>query len=293
MILGRRAWLGGFACATACAGRARVRTAAPVPTHAIYDGTGRPSSMTAFAARCEAADDVLFGELHDHPIAAALQLELLDAMLGQPRPLALALEFFETDHQPAIDDYLADRIDEPTFRTATQRGEGYEASHRPLVERCRAAHMPVLAANAPRRLVKAYRLQDAPYDEWRASLPEEERVLLPEWTRPPDDEHKRRFMELMGPERGPSFWRSMALWNDAMAETMADYRAGHPEHRVLLVVGAFHVAGRLGVVTQLAARRPADRALVLTMLDERDSVEFSPEDRGEGDLVVKVRTARP
>ena len=120
-------------------------------------------------------------------------------------------------------------------------------------------------------------------------LSDEDRGYMPRSSVPPEDAFKQRFMTFMGPERGPAFYRSMALWNDAMAESVADFRAAHPDHRVLLVVGAFHVAGRLGTVTQFLARRPDDRARILVMQPTEGPMAATAKDRGEGDVVLKVR----
>ncbi|MBX7080472.1 MAG: ChaN family lipoprotein [Nannocystaceae bacterium] len=274
--------------ASAC-DRSRRTTTTPAergPDAAYYDAVGGSSSVDAFVAQARGADFVAFGELHEHPVASRLELELVRALLQAGRPFALAMEFFERDTQPAIDDYFAGRIDEATFVQRTERNEAYASSHRPLVEACREAGATVIAANAPRRLVTEYRKSNLAYDAWLASVPEAERPLLPARSVPPHDEHERRFLALMGPERGPPFFRSMALWNDAMAESCARHRDAHPDALVMLVVGAFHVAGRLGTVTAYRERRPDDRIAVLTMKD--GTLPFAAEDRDEGDLVVKV-----
>lgn len=258
--------------------------------HAFFDGDGRPADFAAFVAGLADVDLIAFGEMHFHPLANRYELALLEGVAAQPRPVALALEFFERDHQPAIDAYLAGEIDEATFRERTGRDGKYDESHRPLVEFCKQRRIPVLAANAPRRLVTAYRKSDAAdYQTYLRGLSEEDRGDLPRASVPPDDAFKDRFMAFMGPKRGPAFYRSMALWNDAMAETTADFRAAHPEHRVLFVVGAFHVAARLGAITQYLARRPDDRVRVLVMQSTEGPMVASPSDRGEGDLVLKVR----
>ena len=288
--LSRRGFLlAGATVATAACGpatRAGTKTPEPPPPPAYFDARGQPSSLAAFIERAAAADFVAFGELHEHPVASHDELEVLRALLDGPRPVALAMEFFERDTQPAIDAYFAGEIDEATFVARSERNEAYASSHRPLVEACRAARATLIAANAPRPLVTAYRKSGLDYATWLAGQTEADRALLPATSVPPHDEHERRFLALMGPERGPPFFRSMALWNDAMAESCAGWRAQHPDGVVLLVVGAFHVAGRLGTVTAYRERRPDDRVAVLTM--KGGGVGFEPSDRDEGDLVVKV-----
>jgi uncharacterized iron-regulated protein len=285
--VGRRAFTCGAASMiAACRGPATKAPSAPVVAEAIYDATGEPSTLAAFADACEGADFVAFGELHEHPVASRLERELLEAMLAQPRPVALAMEFFETDHQPAIDAYFAGEIDEATFRARTGRNDAYDDSHRPLVERCKAKGAKVIAANAPRSLVSAYRKSGLVYADWRASLSDADRALVPPTSVPPHDEHERRFLAFMGPERGPAFFKSMALWNDAMAEAVVRARQADANVRVLLVVGAFHVAGKLGVVTCVHDRDPTASTRVLTM--RNGGAAWRDADRGEGDLVVCV-----
>jgi uncharacterized iron-regulated protein len=258
--------------------------------HAFFDGDGNPSSLDAFVEASADADMVAFGELHYHSVGSRIELALLEAMSKQERPVALAMEFFETNTQAALDDYLAGDTDLATFKEATKRGEQYDASHGPLIEFCKANGIPVIAANAPRPLVTAYRKTDVSYEDYLAGLSEEERGQMPRETKLVDDEFKARFMETMGPKRGPLFYKSMALWNDAMAESMADFRNEHAEHRILFIVGGFHVAKHLGTVARYTDRRADDTVKVLLMSPkEEGAMGFDEDDRNEGDLILKIR----
>lgn len=271
-------------------------TAAPVDPdeHAFFDGEGNPVELAAFIEQLADVDFVGFGELHYHDVGSRVELEVLEGMAAQQRPVALAMEFFEADTQAALDQYLAGEIDEATFREQTKRDDKYDTSHRPLIEFAKANSIPVIAANAPRRLVTGYRKAGGKdYPGYLEGLSEEERGFMPSSSVPPDDEFKRRFMDLMGPKRGPAFYPSMCLWNDAMAESAAEFRQANPEHRVLLVVGGFHVARHLGTVTQFTNRRPDDEVRVLMMAPTEGPMNFSDDDRGEGDLVLKVRMPPP
>lgn len=285
------------ACAKANATRGpddATAAAVDLDEHALFAGDGQPAALADLIAAVATVDLVGFGELHNHAVGSRVELELLQGMAAQGRPLALAMEFFEADHQAALDRYLAGEIDEATFRTATKRDAHYESSHRPLIEFARAHKLPVIAANAPRRLVVAYRKAGGTdYQGYLAGLSAEDRAFLPGASVPPDDDFKARFMTLMGPRRGPAFFPSMCLWNDAMAESVADFRAAHPEHRVLLIVGSFHVARHLGVVTKFKERRADDTVRVLVMSPAEGAIGFAEDDRGEGDFVLRVRVPPP
>ena len=254
-------------------------------------GPYRPQLAQFFLTEVADVDFVAIGELHYHPVGSRVELAVLEGMAAQGRPVALAMEFFERDTQAAVDAYLAGEIDRAALIERTKRDERYAATHGPLIDLCKAQGIPVIAANAPRPLVTAYRKSgiDA-YEEWLATLSDADRALLPRASEVRDDAFKRRFIDFMGPERGPAFLKSMVLWNDAMAEAAADFREAHPDRRVLLVVGGFHVAGKIGLITSYLERRPDDRAAVLLMDQvEEGPLEFTADDAGEADLLLKVR----
>jgi uncharacterized iron-regulated protein len=290
--------LGGCArtrCCDPC--RPVAAPAAPVATHAaaparasaLYDGlSGEPARLGPTLADWKDADLVAFGELHGDPVGAATELEVLKTLQAQGRPLALAMEFLERDVQPTVDAYLQGKLTPEAFMKKARQGQAYPRTHGPLIDFCKAHHIDVIAANAPRRLVSAYRKQDEDYDAWRASLPKVDRGWLPEETTVLQDEYRDRFMKLMG-KRGKTYFRAQSLWDDAMAESIVNYRAEHPEARVMLVVGAFHVQEGLGTITKYKMRRGKDDLRLLVMTMDRDpSLPFREEERGLGDLVLVV-----
>jgi hypothetical protein len=150
-----------------------------------------------------------------------------------------------------------------------------------------------VAANAPRRLVGSWRkATDKTYAEWRVGLVELDRQDVARRWSLPKDAYWDAFRELMGDMAEP-FFRSQTLWDDTMAESMADARVAEPDRRVLLVVGGFHVDRGLGTVTKYRQRRPQDRVLILRMSQtDAAGLPFEEEDRGTADFVVKLPTAK-
>ena len=267
----------------------------PARAFAFHDGkTGGATTLEAFLAASRDADLIAFGELHGHPIGARAELQALEGMAAGPRPVALALEFLERDAQGAIDDYLAGRASESDFLKAARQGPAYASTHRPLVEFAKAHRLAVLAANAPRRLVTAYRKRENSYADYLAGLSETDRGFLPASTTVATGPYLDRFTTLMGAERASKLMKAQSLWDDAMADVVASHRAAHPDARVLLVVGAFHVAGRLGTIAKYRERRPNDRVGLLVMTEgEPPALAFDPGDRDEGDVILTVAPVAP
>lgn len=267
-----------------------VATEAAGASGRLYDAKGRTLELVPGPA-IHIADLVAFGELHGHPLGAEMQLRLLRDMyaMNNTRRVALAMEFLERDVQPVLDRYLAGEIDEATFIKEARQTRVYQTSHRPLIHFCKEKGIPVIAANSPRRLVRAWRkAETTDYAAWLESLPEADRALLPRTTSRPDDLYKQRFMKLMG-TRGENFFLSQALWDDAMGEAVADFRDRNPGYQVLLVVGGFHVQRGLGTITKFRERRPEDRVTVIKMeAVKAEDLAFAESDRGEADLLYKV-----
>jgi len=263
---------------------------APARPWAFYRGEdGKPTHLKTMVKKWKDADLVAFGELHGNPVGAISELSVLKTLHAKGRPVALAMEFFERDTQALFDAYLAGDLSYEDLAKQARQAKAFPRTHGPLVKFCKANQIPIIAANAPRRLVKAYRTQEKDYDGFLAGLSEDDRGWLPEETTVLKDEYRAKFVKLMGEKRGAAYFRSQALWDDSMAEAMYDFRAEHPEYQILFIVGAFHVTRGLGTITKYKMRRGKDdiRLLVMTM-DKDPSLPFHEDDIGMGDLILKV-----
>jgi uncharacterized iron-regulated protein len=291
-----------------------------------FDGRrGRPISFGDMAAICASADVVLFGEEHNNVVCNQIEAQLL-AAIAERGPTALAMEFFEADTQASLSAYLSGRIEEDAFREQARQKSSYLLSHRPLIELSRAARIPVIAANIPRRLVRAFSASGKEFSDFRAETTAEDRRWLPRSYVYVEGPYRDRFMEMMSahpaptsqpasrpasqpatttaattaPESEPAqqrserFYRSQLLWDNAMADAVASFRESFGNRRVMLVVGSFHVARDGGTWRRLRDQRPKDRiSTVVFRARESDLDVFDDEDRGLGDFVVYGITPPP
>lgn len=168
--------------AAGCAARDRAATPTTVtPAEAravvVLDGhTGAPATWNAVLQRAAAADFVLLGETHNHPLGLAFASELWSDVLQHAPGAALALEFFERDEQSRIDEYLYGITDEETFRKRTLRTPGsYPDGHRAMLEAAKRAGRPVIAANAPRPYVRYARHNT--FDKLQTLTAEQQRLF--------------------------------------------------------------------------------------------------------------------
>jgi uncharacterized iron-regulated protein len=167
----------------------------------IWRGDGTPATFEELVASAVESDVVLIGEEHDDRVTHALQLDLLSALnsrLSNTRQLALAMEMFETDVQPIIDDYLDGHIREKDFLMDARPWNNYAEDYRPLVEFAKTHGLRVLASNAPRRYVSLLGRGGGQHS--LAALSPASRALLPPLPVPdPSDAYREIFMGHMAP----------------------------------------------------------------------------------------------
>ncbi|PSJ46332.1 hypothetical protein C7H85_06750 [Zobellella endophytica] len=242
------------------------QAAGPPPTtlfnYRLQDAGGRPLSLAQAAARLADADVIMVGELHGHQGIHRFQAELLARLLQGPGPVALAMEQFSRDSQPVLDAYLQRELGENTFIERANAWPGYRSDYRPLLELARDAGIPVLAANAPRHIVRCIGQEGPGYLD---RLPASHRAWVAERLTLDDDAYKARFMASRHHGQPPSEFQFAAQtsWDDTMAESIAKHLGANPGTRVMLTLGRFHIGEGLGTAQRLWLRAPALRTVLI------------------------------
>lgn len=312
------AWsmFGGACSSPHAAGSARTSdqpaliTGAPARSVPIVLGAdGRPATWNDLISAAAAADVVILGENHGHPLGLSVAAAVWEDVLARTDRAALAMEFIERDEQMHLDDYLTGVVDESTFRKTTRRTDSnYPPGHRAMVEAARAHNRPVIAANAPRIYVRLARTDGF---EKLASLTNEQKRLfvVPRADQLPSPGSKYRddFSKVMGvdpasatpldPERVATIdamFRSQSVWDWTMADSVAQAAAaGEGGYApVVLVVGRFHSDFEGGLVQALRTMRPGVRIVTVSFADAAppppESGPIREEDRGRAEFVVYV-----
>lgn len=208
-------------------------------------------------------DVVFLGEKHDSAAGHAMQRRLLERLHAKRSDVVLAMEMFERDVQPVVDDYLSGKIDEAAFLAASRPWGDYSTDYRPLVEFAKQHGLRVIAANAPRSEARRVvgeglaRVVGSPNVAAEASAPK--------------DQYYELFVAEMGDHQGVSpemmsrFYEAQCLKDDTMAESIVRQFDGGARPLVIHVVGSFHVDRHLGTVARVRQRRPDLRLAVFTM----------------------------
>ncbi len=259
------------------------------PAYQLFDREGDAVNYEALLSAATTNDIVLFGELHNNPIAHWLQLELsTDLHAHVAENLVLGAEMFEADNQVIIDEYFSGLIMENHFTSEARLWNNYETDYRPLVELAREQGLSLIATNIPRRYAAmvhrgGFEALESLSDEalaWVAPLPVPYDPDLPGY---------RAMLEMEGmPAHGTENFPKAQAIKDA---TMAHFILQHlPENGIFIHFnGAYHSNNDEGIVWYLHEYSEDNPAVLTISTVEQDAVDQLEEaHHGLADFIIAV-----
>jgi uncharacterized iron-regulated protein len=226
---------------------------------------------------------VYVGEAHNNVRHHRIQLDILRALADRfPGKVAVGMEMFQRPSQPDLDRWSHGELDEPAFQTVWYENwtEDYDY-YRDILTFIRDRRIPLLALNASERTARAL-AEGGP-----SALPADERPLIPDIDTS-DPFHRRQMETVFGAHaKGAgfeAFYRTMLLWDETMAQTVAEFVTSPAGRDKTLVVfaGGGHVAHGFGIPRRAFRRAPVPYVTVVP----HTRVADAPADRP--DLVMNV-----
>ena len=232
----------------------------------VHLPTGTLVSLAQMQAIASDARVVYVGETHDNPASHRLELQVLQGLEERhPGQVALGMEMFTPAQQPALDRWVAGKLDEKAFLKESRWFDNWKmdfALYRDLLVFARDKHIPVIGLNAEKSLVQAVTAK--PLEELSA----EQKAQLPELDM--TDPYQRGMVEgiFAGHSHGKmileGFQRGQTLWDETMAESAARFLAspeGKDRHLVV-VAGANHISHGYGIPRRVFRRIPVSYQLI-------------------------------
>ncbi len=255
----------------------------------IFDRTGELSSYHEMLAESMWTDIVLFGELHNNPIAHWLQYELgrdLYALKGDQ--LVLGAEMFEADDQIILDEYFSGQILERHFKAEAKLWNNYDTDYRPLVEFARENGLRFVATNIPRRYAALVHRKGF---EALKELSEQGKSAIAPLPVPYDAELPgyRAMLEMEGmPAHGTeNFPKAQAIKDATMAHFIIRNLVGGG--LFLHLNGAYHSNNDEGIVWYLHQYTEKPLSVMTISTVEQDSVKQLDEEHGGlADFIIVV-----
>jgi uncharacterized iron-regulated protein/predicted esterase len=259
----------------------------------IRDGrTGARLSWSEWIGKLRQADVVFLGESHDDDTTHQVQLKVYEALLhARKQKVILAMEMFERDVQPWLDQYLRGEIEEKAFLEKARPWGNYAEAYRPIVELAKTAGSPVVAANFPRPLTlkmmqSGSRTLDGLGSD-RALAPEE---LLPNsplyWKRSDNATRSHSMFMKIETDEQSRLLSTQSLWDNSMGESCVKALERHAGHQVLHLNGGFHTEYWDGTVAQVRQRKPEAKICTVAIRPSRNPLSARLIGSPSADFVV-------
>lgn len=260
-----------------------------LPSYALFDAKGRTIGHKQLLKRTADAEVVLFGELHNNPVAHWLQLVVARELAAQG-PLVMGAEMIEADDQAVLDSYLRGEIDAKGLDTLARLWKNHSTDYAPLVDLAKANKLPFIATNVPRRYARAVSrggfeaLDTVPKAEraWIAPLPIAFDPSLPGYV---------KMLEMMQGHGSPEMVKAQALKDATMAHFIAVNL--RPDARFLHFNGSYHSDFFEGIGWYLARLRPGLRQVTIATVTQEQLKRLDPEHLGRADIILVVDATFP
>ncbi len=235
---------------------------------------------------------VYLGENHDNKAQHDGQLAVIKGLQERVASVAIGMEMFQRPYQAVLDAWSSGQLDAKQF---INQAEWYDrwsmdySYYEPILEHARQGGKKLLALNASEELVRAVATKGV------AGLTPEQRAELPPLKL--DKPEQRHFIEHMYESQGTHhhqtnfdhFWEAQRVWDETMAQSVADYLSGPGAAQVVAVIaGNGHIEYGLGIPDDLRRRSGVPQRIV--SFQEADHVTWGP---GPGPPVAMSDYGRP
>jgi len=246
--------------------------------YALYTSEGKKTNFSKLVKKAVATDLILFGEIHNNPIAHWLELELATELSTQ-RELVFGAEMFEVDQQRELNLYLQDSI--------IDLWSNYETDYRPLVELAKKTKRPFLATNLPKIYAKLV------YEEGfepLQNLVEDERQYMAPQPIPFDPElsqYKKMLTLFSSDHCAPELVKAQAMKDATMAHFILENH--EPGSLFFHVNGSYHSDFKEGIMWYTERRKPTDFTTLTITTVEQDSLDaLEVKHEGRADIIICV-----
>ncbi|MEM6320219.1 MAG: ChaN family lipoprotein [Bacteroidota bacterium] len=256
------------------------------PAYQLFNAKGKRVKYKKMVKQVGKADIILFGELHNDPIAHWLQFELAED-LKKNKPLILGLEMLERDNQLAITQYVTDEIDRKQLEERARLWPNFPTDYEPLVNWAKENYTRVIATNIPRRYASMVfkegfeALESLPEKEknWIVPLPVAFDIELPGY---------KNMLTMMGGDEhsGLNFPKAQAIKDATMAHSILEYY--QVDHYFLHLNGSYHSDNYEGILWYLQRQNPDLAYATLTTVTQKDIGQLEAENKGKADFIICV-----
>lgn len=233
--------------------------------------TGKAIDFPTLIDQLGPVNVIFVGEIHNNPEHHLIQVQLLQALMTRyAPPVAVAMEFFDTTRQSVLDRFMAGDLDENAFLKEVDWENAWRFPYRlyrPLLWVAKDKGSALLGINAPNRIVRKVARTGL------ESLPPEERNQIARDIDLKNNAH-RDYLSSIFKQHGSGkksphglgnfdyFYQAQCVWDETMAQTIADYIKVHGG-KMVVFTGNGHIVNRFGIPERVLRRVDINAATIL------------------------------
>ena len=255
------------------------------PAYILYNSKGQKTTFSKMISELKKKEIILFGEIHNNPIAHWLQLELT-IELDKSNDLILGAEMFESDNQNSLDLYLRDSINSIGLDTMARLWNNYETDYQPLVDYAKTNKLPFIATNIPRRYAAmihknggfaALDSLSAKEKSWIAPLPFPFDPEIPSY---------KAMMNMFGGHGHPDIIKAQASKDATMAYFIL--KNLQQNHIFIHYNGAYHSNNYEGILWYMKQQKSQIKYSTISTVNQKDIHKLNKEFKGLADYIIVV-----
>jgi len=255
------------------------------PAYALFDAAGNTVTyQTMLDSLQNKKDVILFGEMHDNPLAHWLELEVTKD-LAATQKVTLGAEMIEADNQEQLNAYLKDSINLKQLDSTARLWVNHKTDYQPLVDFAKAEKLKFIATNIPRRYASmVYKngfevLDSLPAKEkqWIAPLPIAFKPELPRY---------REILKMMGDHGSPKLVMAQAIKDATMAHFILANREN--DHLFIHYNGSFHSDFHEGILWYLQEAEPNLNYTTITSVSQKQLENLEEDYFNQADFIIVI-----
>ena len=221
----------------------------------ISSEINNPVTFDALMEDLKTVRIVYVGEQHTNPDHHAVQLKILEDLFQREPTLVLGMEMFDRTYQPILDQWSAGELTNQQFIEKVHWYANWKYDFELYVDILNFVkdhHIPIIAINVPPDIPAKIAVGGI------ENLRSWEKEFLPKISHTSNPDHRSyiqtifNFHNLRGRENFEYFYAAQCVWEDSMAQAIADHLGEKP---IIVFAGNGHITQKFGI---------PDRAYALT-----------------------------
>lgn len=252
----------------------------------LYNKKGKKVNTKKFFKQLETGEIILFGELHDNPIAHWLQLKTIQKMHSL-NSISLGAEMLESDKQQQVNDYLSGAITQQVLDSTASLWINYKTDYKPLVDFAKENEIPFIATNVPR--IYASQVYRNGLESLEEDLTDVEKACIAPLPIAYDPElpNYKAMLTLMSDHANPNFPKAQAIKDATMAHFIYQEFESN-KNQFIHFNGDYHSKDFEGIYWYLKRENQDLNIITISTVEQSDVNILEEEYKGQADFILVV-----